>query len=145
MQTSQEKIHQQSLSLDTEVNRLSGQNKDLKDGYQLMRDQLRSEQLSSENMSTLNRRLHEQLEILEFDVERGRSARELEGTMVYNFCWLRMMLSCAMLWCPVLFYGVLCYAMVSCAILCCHVMCCTALYCTALYCNVLYSVVLHCP
>ena len=113
MQTSQEKIHQQSLSLDTEVNRLSGQNKDLKDGYQLMRDQLRSEQLSSENMSTLNRRLHEQLEILEFDVERGRSARELEGTMVYDFCWLRMMLCCA----------VLCHAMVSCAILCCHVMC----------------------
>ena len=128
MQTSQEKIHQQSLSLDTEVNRLSGQNKDLKDGYQLMRDQLRSEQLSSENMSTLNRRLHEQLEILEFDVERGRSARELEGTMVYNFCWLRMMpccamVSCAILSCDVLCYGVLCYAMVSCAMLCCAVLC----------------------
>ena len=122
MQTSQEKIHQQSLSLDTEVNRLSGQNKDLKDGYQLMRDQLRSEQLSSENMSTLNRRLHEQLEILEFDVERGRSARELEGTMVYDFCWLRMMLCCA-----VPCYGVLCYSMLSCDVLCCPVMCCTAL------------------
>ena len=123
MRASQEKVHQLSLSLDAEVNRLSGQNKDLKEGYQLMRDQLRSEQLSSENITTSNRRLQEQLDILEFDVERGRVARDLEGTMSCPA------MSCPVLCCTVLYCTVLCCPVLYCTVLCCPVLCCTVLYC----------------
>jgi chromosome segregation ATPase len=60
--TAQQRLHQISLSLELEVGRLGTQNKDLKDGFNQMRDQVRMEQLALENASTSNRRLQEHLD-----------------------------------------------------------------------------------
>jgi fructose/tagatose bisphosphate aldolase len=60
--TAQQRLHQISLSLELEVGRLGTQNKDLKEGFNQMRDQVRMEQLALENSNTFNRRLQEHLD-----------------------------------------------------------------------------------
>lgn len=60
--TAQQRLHQTSLSLELEVSRLGTQNRDLKEGFNQMRDQVRMEQLAIENASTSNRRLQDQLD-----------------------------------------------------------------------------------
>ena len=76
---SQQKSHHTALSLESEVLRLITQNKELKDGFAMMRDQVRAEQLSQENINALNRRLNEQIETFKFDAERLKNSREQEG------------------------------------------------------------------
>ena len=82
---SQQKSHHTALSLESEVLRLITQNKELKDGFSMMRDQVRAEQLSQENINALNRRLNEQIETFKFDAERLKNSREQEGDFYFPF------------------------------------------------------------
>ena len=51
----------------------------------MMRDQVRAEQLSQENINALNRRLNEQIETFKFDAERLKNSREQEGDFYFPF------------------------------------------------------------
>lgn len=69
-------LQQKNITLDANVRRLEGSNAELKDGFSKMRDQVRMEQLSLENATSVNRRLQEQYEITKSELNRMRESEE---------------------------------------------------------------------
>jgi chromosome segregation ATPase len=96
----QQRSYQTAISLEAEVGRLGVQNRDLKEGFTQMRDQVRMEQLTIENSSTVNRRLQEQLEALKAEGVRALQAGNVEGRRslcIYTICILKISLFLAVI------------------------------------------------
>jgi hypothetical protein len=69
-------LHQKNVHLEGEINRTLAQNKDLKEGFNKARDQVRIEQLAIENANSTNRRLNDQMESIRADLSHMRKTEE---------------------------------------------------------------------
>ena len=67
---------QKNITLDADVRRLEGTNSELKEGFAKMREQVRMEQLSLENATSVNRRLQEQYEITKSELARLQDSED---------------------------------------------------------------------
>lgn len=72
----EQKYLQLQSQLDSEVKRCQSQNKELKEGFMKMRDQVRMEQLALENANAQHRRLQEAFEEAQVDVTRLRQQEQ---------------------------------------------------------------------
>lgn len=62
------------IQLESEVTRLTGNNKDLKEGYSKLRDQLRVDSLTMENMRLLERKLYDDVEGFKEEINQLQEA-----------------------------------------------------------------------
>ena len=69
-------LKQKALTLESENSRLDGANRDLKEAFVKMREQVRMEQLNMENALSVNRRLQEQYDLTKAEVNRLQEAEE---------------------------------------------------------------------
>eukprot|EP01038_Epipyxis_sp_PR26KG_P004884 gene4884-6841_t len=72
----EDKLKQSEIHLKSEMDRFSNQNKELKEGFVKMRDQLRIEQVALENSNSSNRRLQENLDAANNDIAKLRQIEE---------------------------------------------------------------------
>lgn len=72
----EQRLKQTNAQLEADMNRFQGQNKDLKEAFTKMRDQLRMEQIAIENSNAANKRLLEQLEELNTELARVKLTNE---------------------------------------------------------------------
>ena len=74
--TAEQRLQSSHITLEAEIARLEGSNRDLKDAFVKCRDQVRMEQLAMENATSVNRRLQEQLESTKSDLQRIKQVEE---------------------------------------------------------------------
>lgn len=71
----EQRLMSTTAQLENEVSRLTGNNKDLKEGYNKLRDQLRVDQLTMENMRILEKKIVEDLENYKDELKHVQQAK----------------------------------------------------------------------
>lgn len=82
--TTENHLKQTITNLEADATRQQAQNKDLKEGFLKMRDQVRIEQLTIENMSAANKQLQEQLTNQKEEIARLSEYDTRDGAMSQN-------------------------------------------------------------